>query len=73
MSVSRGAPLIWIAPAVWPGKGRGELLLAQVVSEVGDGVLGVADKLGLGLGTVVFFAINVGEDGGDLAVYGRRM
>lgn len=45
------------------------LLLAQEVAEVGDRILGVADILALGLSTVEFFAFDVGEGGGDLAVF----
>jgi hypothetical protein len=44
------------------------LLLAEKVAEVCDGVLRIADNLGLGLTTVEFFAFDVGQGGGDLAV-----
>lgn len=43
-------------------------VLSEEVSEVCDGVLGVADELRLGLGTLELLAIDVGEDGGDLTV-----
>jgi len=42
------------------GGGRG-LLLAQEVAEVGNGVVGVPDKLTLGLSTVELFSLDVGQ------------
>lgn len=48
-------------------------VLTQVVAEVCDGVLGVADKLSLGLGTVVLLAVDVGEDAGNLTVFVDRV
>lgn len=53
----------------WLSSEQVDILLAKEISEVGNGVLGVADKLGLSLSTVVFLAINVGEDGRDLTVW----
>lgn len=44
-------------------------LSAQEISEVGDGVIGIPDQEGLGLGAVVFIAINVGQDRRYLSVY----
>jgi hypothetical protein len=44
------------------------ILLAKVISEVCDSVLGVADKLSLGLSAMVFLAIYVGEDGRNLTI-----
>lgn len=43
--------------------------MAEEVSEVGDGVIGVANKEGLGLATVVLVAVNVRENGRDLSVF----
>lgn len=48
--------------------GEGHLLLANIVSEVCDSVLGIADKLRLGLSAVVFFTLNVGQNSRDLTV-----
>lgn len=45
------------------------VLLAEEVSEAGDGVIGVANKEGLGLATIVLVAVNVGENGRDLSVF----
>lgn len=45
-----------------------DILLAQEVAEVGNGVLGVADELRLGLSTVELLALYVREDRGDLTV-----
>lgn len=45
------------------------VLLAEEVSEAGDGVIGIANKEGLGLATVVLVAVNVGENGRDLSVF----
>jgi hypothetical protein len=52
------------------GRSRVDVLeiLAQVIAEVGDSVLGVADELGLGLGTVVLLAIDIRQNGGNLTV-----
>lgn len=47
---------------------REYLLLANIVSEVCDGVLRVADQLGLGLSTVEFLSVNVREDSGNLTI-----
>lgn len=44
-------------------------VLAEEVAEVGDGVLGIPDKESLGLLAVVLLAVNVRQNGGDLAVY----
>ena len=44
-------------------------VLAEVVSEVCNGVLRVADKLCLGLSTVEFLSIDVRENSRDLTVY----
>jgi hypothetical protein len=43
-------------------------VLANIVSEVCNSVLGIADKLGLGLSAVVFFTINVGQNSRDLTI-----
>lgn len=43
-------------------------VLAEVISEVCNGVLRVADELCLGLGTVKFFSIDVRENSRDLTV-----
>jgi hypothetical protein len=43
--------------------------LTEEVSEAGDGVIGVANKEGLGLATVVLVAVNVGENGRDLSIF----
>lgn len=48
--------------------GGEDVLLAEEISEVGNGVLGVANELRLGLSTVELFTRDVGEDAGDLAV-----
>jgi hypothetical protein len=48
---------------------EGRVLLAEEVSEVGDGVIGVANEEVLGLSTVILVAINVRENGGNLSVY----
>lgn len=45
------------------------VLLAEEVSEVGDGVIGVANEEVLGLSTVVLIAVNVRQNGGNLSVY----
>ncbi len=42
--------------------------MSQEVPEVCDCVAGVAHKESLGLGTVVFIAISVGQNNGDLTV-----
>jgi hypothetical protein len=47
---------------------RCNILLAQEVAEVGDGVLGVANELALGLPAVELLTLYVREDRGDLAV-----
>lgn len=44
-------------------------ILAQVVSEVCDGVGGIADELGFGLCAVVLLALDVGENARDLAIW----
>lgn len=49
------------------------VLLAEEVSEAGDGVIGIANKEGLGLATVVLVAVNVGENGRDLSVFKVKM
>lgn len=43
-------------------------VLANIVSEVCNSVLGIADKLGLGLSAVVFFTIDVGQNSRDLTI-----
>lgn len=43
----------------YAGLPRRIVLLSEEVAEVDDGVLGVANEEGLGLGTVVFVAIDV--------------
>ena len=43
-------------------------ILAEVISEVCNGVLRVADELRLGLGTVEFLSIDVRENSRDLTV-----
>lgn len=45
------------------------ILLAQEISEVSNGVFRVANKLALGLRAMVFLAIDVGQNGGNLAIY----
>lgn len=47
------------------------ILLTKVVSEVSNGVAGVSDEEVLGLTTIVLIAIDVGENGRDLSVFGR--
>jgi hypothetical protein len=47
---------------------RPGVLLSNVISEVCNGVLGVADELGLGLGAMVLLSANVREDGRNLTV-----
>ena len=44
------------------------LLLAKEIAEVCNGVLRIADNLGLGLTTVELFSFDVGQGGGDLTV-----
>jgi hypothetical protein len=48
---------------------KGRVLLAEEVSEVGDGVIGVANEEVLGLSTVVLIAVDVRQNGGNLSVY----
>lgn len=57
--------LVWFLQVRCNGNG---VLLTKEVSEVGDGVVGVADEEVLGLATIVLVAINVGEDGRNLSV-----
>jgi hypothetical protein len=45
-----------------------DILLTEEVAEVGDGVLGVANELGLGLPAVELLTLYVREDRGDLTV-----
>jgi hypothetical protein len=47
------------------------LLLAEEIAEVGDSVLRIADELRLGLTTVEFFSLDVGQGGGNLTVWVR--
>ena len=47
------------------------ILLSEVVSEVGNGIIGVANKESLSLATVVLVAVNVGENCRNLSVYPR--
>lgn len=47
-------------------------LFPYEVAEVGDCVVGVPDEEVLGLLAVVLVAIDVGQDGGNLAVYGSE-
>jgi hypothetical protein len=61
--------LVWLLQARYNGKG---VLLTKEVSEVGDGVVGVADEEVLGLATIVLVAINVGEDGRNLSVCSKN-
>ena len=44
------------------------LLLAQEIAKVGRRVLRIADELALGLPAMEFFAFDIGQSGGDLAV-----
>jgi hypothetical protein len=54
------------------GRVDGLELLAEEVAEVGDGVGGVPDEEVLGLLAVVLLAVDVRQDGGDLAVWESR-
>ena len=42
--------------------------MSKEIAEVCDGVLRIADNLGLGLATVEFFSLDVGQGSGDLTV-----
>ena len=50
----------------------GIVLFPEEVAEVGSGVFGIPDEEVLGLLTVVLFAVDIREDGGDLAVCRRQ-
>lgn len=63
--------LVWF-PEVDIGWKDNYILLSEVVTEVGDGVVGVANKESLSLTTVVLVAVNVGENSRDLSVYQRQ-
>lgn len=47
--------------------------MAEEIAKVCDGILCIADNLGLGLATVEFFALDVGQGGGNLAVFVQKI
>lgn len=65
--------ILGVGRGVVVGRVDGGEVLAEEVLEVGDGVLGVPDEEVLGLLAVVLIAVDVGQDGGDLAVCTRRV
>ena len=54
------------------------LLFTKQVSEISDSIFVIPHQLGLGLGAVELFAVDVGQDGGNQTicgisvVFGRR-